>query len=229
MAWGYLLGTIRITSLTVIFKCRYNYPNMRPTEGKRRAIEAFQVAERPLHTSEILKAGVHPRDLYALRDAGVLERVSRGVYRLTDLPPLTEPDLVTISSRVPKAVICLISSLRFHGLTEEIPRVVNIALLRGAPRPRLDWPPVEVSWFSGEMFNAGIATHEIDKVSVRIYNPAKTVADCFKFRNRIGTEVAIGALRQGLAERRFTPAEFMRFARICRVGRVVRPYLEALL
>lgn len=202
---------------------------MKPTKGKLKAIDAFRVAERPLHTSEILKADVHPRDLYALRDAGILERVSRGIYRLADLPPLTEPDLVTISTRVAKAVICLVSALRFHGLTEEIPRAVSIALPRGAHRPKLDWPPVEVSWFSGAMFSAGIATHEIDNVSVRIYCPEKTVADCFKFRNRIGTEVAIGALRQGLAERRFTPAEFMRFARICRVGRVVSPYLEVLL
>lgn len=136
----------------------------------------FRQAGGVLCTSQVLAAGVHPRDLYALRDAGALERLSRGVYRLADLPPLADPDLVTVAARVPKAVIALVSALHFHGLGTEIPHEVHVALPPGTTRPKLDWPP----------------------------------------------------LRSGLEDWVFTPAEFLRNARICRVDRIVRPYLEAL-
>jgi predicted transcriptional regulator of viral defense system len=171
---------------------------------------------------------VHPRDLYGLTDAGILERVSRGVYRLAALPPLADPDLVTVAARVPKAVIALVSALHFHGLTTEIPHEVSIALPRGTARPRLDWPPLRVVWLSGTMFMSGIEVHERDGVRLRVYEAAKTVADCFRFRNRLGIDVAVEALRTGLEERRFTPADIMRAASTCRVDRIVRPYLEAL-
>ena len=175
-----------------------------------------------------MRAGVHPRDLYDLRDAGVLEQISRGVYRLADLPPFAEPDLVTVALRLPKAVVALVSALHFHRLTTEIPHEVSVALLQGSSRPRLDWPPLRVYWFSGAMFASGIETHDRDGVRLRVYGPAKTVADCFKFRNRLGIDVAVEALRTGLEERKFTPAELIRAARTCRVERIVRPYLEAL-
>ena len=190
--------------------------------------KAFRKAGGVLRTGKALRAGVHPRDLYALRDAGVLERVSRGLYRLSDLPPLAEPDLVTVAARVPRAVIALISALHFHKLTTEIPREVSIALPPGTARPRLDWPPLRVYRFSGAMFTSGVETHDRDGVRLRVYGAAKSVADCFKFRNRLGIEVAVEALRTGLEERKFTPAEVLRAARICRVDRIVRPYLEAL-
>jgi predicted transcriptional regulator of viral defense system len=197
-----------------------------PREAKIRA--AFHRAGGVLRTTQALRADVHPRDLYALRDAGVLEQVSRGVYRLSDLPPFAEPDLVTVSLRVPKAVIALVSALHFHGLTTEIPHEVSIALPQGTSRPKLDWPPLRVYRFSGAMFTSGIETHERDGIRLRVYGAAKTVADCFKFRNRLGIEVAVAALRTGIEERKVTPAEMLRAARTCRVDRIVRPYLEAL-
>ena len=197
-----------------------------PREAKIRA--AFHRAGGVLRTTQALNADVHPRDLYALRDAGVLEQVSRGVFRLSDLPPFAEPDLVTVSLRVPKAVIALVSALHFHGLTTEIPHEVSIALPQGTSRPKLDWPPLRVYRFSGVMFTSGIETHERDGIRLRVYGAAKTVADCFKFRNRLGIEVAVAALRAGIEERKITPAEMLRAARTCRVGRIVRPYLEAL-
>lgn len=201
---------------------------MTTTRRMAKAREAFLQAGGVLRTSQALRAGVHPRDLYALRDAGALEPVSRGVYRLADLEPLAEPDLVTVAARVPKAVIALVSALHFHGLTTEIPHEVSVALPPGTARPRLDWPPLRVYRLSGQMFTSGIETHEQDGVPLRVYSAAKTVADCFKFRNRLGIEVAVTALREGLAERRFTPAEMLRAAKTCRVDRIVRPYLEAL-
>ena len=190
--------------------------------------EAFRRSGGVLRTAEALRAGVHPRDLYALRDAGVLEQVSRGLYRLADLPPLADPDLVTVAARVPKAVIALVSALHHHGLTTEIPHAVSIALQKGTARPKLEWPPLRVYWFSGVMFSTGIEVHERDGVRVRVYGAAKTVADCFRFRNRLGIEVALEGLRTGLAERKFTPAQILHAARQCRVEAVIRPYLEAL-
>jgi predicted transcriptional regulator of viral defense system len=190
--------------------------------------DVFRRAGGILRTAEALRAGIHPRDLYALRDAGALEQVSRGVYRLADLPPPAEPDLFTVAARVPRAVIALVSALHYHGLTTEIPHEVSIALPYGSSRPRLDWPPLRVYWFSGVMFTAGIETHNRDGVRLRIYEPAKTVADCFRFRNRLGIEVALEALRTGLAERKLTPASVLQAARLCRVERVIRPYLEAM-
>jgi predicted transcriptional regulator of viral defense system len=190
-------------------------------------IEAFRRTGGVLRTAQALRIGIHQRDLYALRDAGVLDRLSRGVYRLAELPPLTDPDLVTVATRVPKGVIALVSALHFHGLTTEIPHEVSIALPRGTARPRLDWPPLRVYRMSGAMFTSGIEIHECDDVEIRVYGTAKTVADCFKFRNRIGVEVALEALRTGLAEHMFSPAEVYRAAKLCRVDAVVRPYLEA--
>jgi predicted transcriptional regulator of viral defense system len=201
---------------------------MGPVPHERKVIGVFRRAGGMLRTTQALRAGVHQRDLYALRDAGVLESVSRGVYRLAELPPLAEPDLVTVATRVPKAVIALISALHVHGLTTEIPHEVSIALPRGTARPRLDWPPLRVYRISGAMFSSGIETHERDGVAIRVYGAAKTVADCFKFRSRIGSDVALEALRTGLTERKFTPAQILRAAKLCRVERVMRPYLEAL-
>lgn len=180
-----------------------------------------------MRTSQALKTGVHQRDLYALRDSGALQRLSRGVYRLADMPPLTDPDLVTVAARVPEAVIALISALHFHGLTTEIPHEVHIALPRGTARPRLDWPPLRIYRLSASLFTTGIEIHKRDGVPIRVYSAAKSVADCFRFRNRIGVEVAIEALRTGLAERAFTVADLNQMARLCRVERIVRPYLEA--
>ena len=125
-------------------------------------------------------------------------------------------------------MIALVSALHFHGLTTQIPHEVSIALPRGTARPRLDWPPLHVYRFSGAMFTSGVETHERDGVRLKVYGAAKTVADSFRFRNSLGIEVGVEALRNGLEERKFTPADLLRAAKICRVDRIVRPYLEAL-
>lgn len=196
--------------------------------GEKKAIEIFREAGGVLTTGEALERGVHPRELYVLRDRGNVEALTRGVYRLTDLPPLSDPDLVTVALRVPKAVVGLVSALHLHELTTHIPHQVDIVLPRGTRRPRLDWPPLRVFRMSSETFSWGIEEVERDGVTVRVYGPAKAVADCFRFRSRVGTDVAVEALRSGLARRRFTQAEFMKTAEVCRIGSVARPYLEAL-
>lgn len=173
--------------------------------------------------------GIHPRTLYLLRDGGELEQLSRGVYRLTELPPPGEPDLMAVAARIPKAIVCLISALHIHGLTTEIPHEVSIALPPGSKRPEVDYPPIRVFWFSGGSYTTGVEVRDMDGVPVKIYNTAKTLADCFKFRNKVGIDVAVEALRTGLEEQRVRPAEIIEYARVCRVERVIMPYLEAML
>jgi predicted transcriptional regulator of viral defense system len=201
---------------------------MNRNERAMRVREAFLEAGGVLRTAQVLRAGIHPRDIHALRDAGALEVVSRGVFRLADLPPLAEPDLAAVAARIPRAVIAAVSALHFHGLTTEIPHAVSIALPKGTSRPRVDWPPLQVYWFSGGLYTEGIETHARDGVTLKVYSAARTVADCFRLRRRLGIEVAVEALRTGLEERTFTPTEVMRVAQRLRVAGVVRPYLEAL-
>lgn len=125
-------------------------------------------------------------------------------------------------------MIAVVSALHFHGLTTEIPHAVSIALPKGTSRPRLEWPPLHVYWFSGWRYTEGIETHPRDGVTLKVYCAARTVVDCFRLRRRLGIEVAVEALRTGLEERAFTPAELLRVAQQFRVAGVVRPYLEAL-
>jgi len=182
-----------------------------------------------VRTAEALRAGVHPRALYALRDEGFLERLERGLYRLAELPAIAQPDLVTVALKVPSGVICLISALAFHELTTQIPHEVSVALRRRSEMPRLQFPPIRVYWFASKALAAGVETHEIDGVSVRIYSPEKTLADCFKYRNKIGLETAVEALRLYRERRKLNSEALMEYAAIDRVQNVMRPYLEAVL
>jgi predicted transcriptional regulator of viral defense system len=182
-----------------------------------------------LRTMEALELGVHPRTLYAMRDAGMLEQLGRGLFRLSELPPLGNPDLVAVGLRVPEGVICLISALAVHEITTQIPHEVHIALRRGAETPRLEHPPVRVFWFTGTAFDEGIETRELDGVAIRVYGAAKTVADCFKYRNKLGLDVALEALKLYLKRRAGSVDDLVRFASVCRVEKVMRPYVEALL
>ena len=182
-----------------------------------------------LRMSEALQSGIHRRMLYSMLEAGLIEQLSRGLYRLADLPPLGNPDLVSVSLKVPSGVICLISALAYHEITTQVPHEVYVALERGTEVPRLDYPPLRIFWFSGQSFTHGIETHKIDGVPVRIYSPEKTIADCFKYRNKIGLDTAIEALKLYREKKRFKAEDLMQIARVCRVEKVIRPYLEALL
>lgn len=167
--------------------------------------------------------------LYSLRDKGVIEQVTRGVYRLAELPPVGNPDLVAVSLRFPSAVICLISALAFHELTTQIPHEISVAVLRGSRPPSLDYPPVHAYKFSEAAFKAGVEEHQIDGVTIRIYSPEKTLVDCFKFRNKIGMDIALEALKLYRSKKMFNLNMMLHYARICRVEKVMKPYLEATL
>lgn len=194
-----------------------------------RAVTIFKNHSGILRTAQALKAGIHPGTLYAMRDSGVLEVISRGVFRLSDSPPLGNPDLVTVATRISNGVICLISALAFYELTTQIPHEVHVALPRGAEEPRLDYPPIKTYRFTGEAFTAGVEALDLDGVNIRIYNPEKTLADCFKFRNKVGLDTVIEAIRFYRDRRSIKIDDLMRYATICRVGRIMRPYLEAIL
>ncbi len=204
-------------------------PKSRKQNAFAGAASVFSKHGGVLRTMEAVRHGFHPRTLYAMRDAGVLERLGRGVYRLADLPPLGNPDLVAVALRVPEGVLCLISALAFHEITSQIPHEVYVALKRGAQPPRLEHPHIRVFWFTGKAFTEGTETHELDGVNVRVYGAAKTVADCFKYRNKLGIDTALEALKIFLRDRQGSPDELMSFARVCRVEKVMRPYIEALL
>jgi predicted transcriptional regulator of viral defense system len=191
--------------------------------------KAFNRGGGVLRTSAALRAGIHPRRLYEMRDSGVIERLGRGLYRLADLPPLGNPDLVTVAAKVPAGVVCLISALAYHEITTQIPHEVHLALPRGAEPPRLEHPPLRIFWFSGSAFTEGIERHKVDGIVIRVYSPEKTLADCFKYRNKLGLDTVLEALRLYRTRKRTEVDELMRFARVCRVEKVMRPYLEALL
>ena len=177
--------------------------------------------------SEALGHGITPYTLYALRDRGVVVPVSRGIYRLAELPPLSDPDLVTVSLRYPNAVICLVSALAFHDITTQIPHEVSVAVPRDSRLPSLEHPPVRAHRFSKASYDAGIEVHRIDGATVKIYDREKTLADCFKFRNRIGMDVVLEALRLYRERNGLNLRALLGYSRACRVEQVIRPYLEA--
>ncbi len=192
------------------------------------ALKVFQKHKGVMRSSQIFAEGIQPRTLYQMRDDGLLVQEGRGLYRLADQQVWSDPDLAIVSLRVPKGVICLISALYFHKLTTQIPHQVQVALPKDSEKPRLPYPPTRFFWISPQAFEAGIEKHTIDQVEVKVYSVAKTIADCFKFRNKIGMEVALEALREGLRQQKCTSNEILRFARIDRVERILLPYLEAL-
>lgn len=195
----------------------------------KRPEDLFREHGGQLRMSEAIRLGMTRYTLYSLRDRGVVEQVSRGIYRLVDLPPIGNPDLVTVGLRIPNGVVCLVSALAFHGLTTQIPHEVSIAIPRGSRTPRLEHPPVRAYRFSEAAHAAGVDVHRLDGVPVRIYSPEKTLADCFKFRNRIGMDVVQESLKAYRGRRDTEFDAVIRYARVCRVDNVMRPYLEAVM
>lgn len=191
-------------------------------------VRIFKEHQGVMRTAEALDAGISPRTLYYMRDEGYLTQLERGVYQLQDKEPLSNPDLVIVARKIPEAVVCLISALDLHDITNEIPHKVHIALPRTSRNPTLDYPPVNVYRFSEKTLSAGVQTKLFDGISVKVFNPAKTIADCFKFRNQIGLDVAIEALKRGINERKATYRDIVKYAEMCRVKNVIQPYIDAI-
>ncbi len=182
--------------------------------------------QRIVRPRDLADRGIAREQLIRLLRRGVLTRAARGIYTLTGAPVTEHYGLAVVGKQAPGAAVCLLSALQFHGLTTQQPHEVWIAVGVKARKPLISWPAVRVVRFSGAALTEGIESHQIEGVPVRIYSIAKTVADCFKYRRKVGVDVAIEALRDAL-RRRVSVDTIYRFAKICRVANVIRPYLES--
>jgi predicted transcriptional regulator of viral defense system len=180
-----------------------------------------------VRASQLLEAGIHPRVLYEGRDSG-LERVGHGLYRVSGAPMPAHLDLLIIALRAPNGVVCLISALAFHALTDEIPHAVSVAVPRGAASPRIESPPIRVHHYANSTFHLGLEHHEIERIDVKVYSPARSIVDAFRFRNQIGEDVAIKALAAGLRTRSVRPGSLIELASKLRARAIIEPYLKAL-
>jgi predicted transcriptional regulator of viral defense system len=198
-----------------------------PTPHKDRALRLIKKMglARP---RELEAEGISRAQLGRLVDEGLVVRQARGIYVVALHAPTEANTLAQVAKRVPEAVFCLFTALRFHGLTTQSAAEVWIALPEKARRPQLDYPRLRVARFSGPALTEGIEVHRAEGVVLRVYSAAKTVADCFKYRNKVGIDVAVEALRDFSRKHRGGADELARFARICRVSRVMQPYLDAI-
>ncbi len=178
---------------------------------------------------DVEAAGIHREYLLRLYRNGDLVRVGRGLYALPGAQTSESLLLAEVAKRAPHAVICLISALEFHHLTTQIAHNVWIAIENKRWEPKFEHPPLEIVRFSSPTFRFGVEEHEVDRITVKIYSPAKTVADCFKFRNRVGLDVSLEALRETWRSRKATMDELWEAAKVCRMATVMRPYLEAVI
>ena len=197
--------------------------------ARKKAVDMIRGQGGIIRTREALRRGIHRRTLYGLRDDGVLLPTSRGLYRLANMESFpTEIDLVNVAKLAPHGVICLISALFFHELTTQIPHEIWLAVERKARKPKVDYPPVRSLFFTGACFREGIEVHRIMEQDVRIYSAPKTVIDCFRWRNEVGLDVALEAARSYLKRPGSSPSMLMDYAKLCKVEKLVTPYLEAI-
>lgn len=182
-----------------------------------------------MRTQDALRAGIHQEVLYAMRDTGLVETLARGLYRLMDSRELGNPDLVTVAMKIPRGVICMISALSHHRITTQIPHAVDVALVRGSEPPRLKYPPIHIYWSVAHILECGVEAYSVDNKSIRIHNPERALVDAFRYRNKIGMDTAMEALRLYRERLPLKVNRIMEYARICRVSGVIRPYLEGTL
>jgi predicted transcriptional regulator of viral defense system len=212
-----------------VHKCRGLVTlNIQERKGIHKRLADLARESSVFQSRDVEAHGITREHLRRLHRKGFVERVGRGLYALTDAPVTEHHSLVEAAKRVPHGVVCLLSALRFHGLTTQSPFEVWLAIDRNAYRTKDDSMPLRIVRFSGRAMSEGIKEHEIEGVAVPIYCPAKMIADCFKYRNKIGLDVALEALRECWRERLCTMEDLWRYAKICRVANVMRPYLESL-
>src|SRR5665213_4634696 len=197
-------------------------------EPQMERLRRFADQQPVIRSADLERLAVPRNYLGRLVREGKLERVGRGLYSSAEHPPSENRTLLEVCRKVPQAVICLWSALRFHELTTENPFEVWIALKPGAWSPRIEYPPIRVVRVSGEALAFGVVEHLVEGFEIKVYSPAKTVADCFKFRSKIGTDLAIQALRECFREKKATMDELWEAAKICRVSNVMRPYMQSL-
>lgn len=191
-------------------------------------IRIFREAGGILRMSTAVRLGVHRRDLYHLRDEGELELLQRGLYRLAGMPDPSLPDFVAVAKKIPDGVICLVSALAFHELTTQIPHFVYLAVPQKSRKPSIEYPPLRVFWYGEEPFKTGIEEHWIDGAKVRIFNREKTLADAVKYRNKLGMDIVLEALRMYWQSGKTDLNKLYSYAKLLRVERVLRPLMEVI-
>lgn len=179
-------------------------------------------------TRDAVQAGLSSVALTRLMRQGEITRIARGLYARTDRPSTELDSLIDVAAYSDHAVFCLLTALRFHKLTTQAPFEVWLALPNKARAPKINYPPIRIVWHSGAAFVEGIEQHQVSGQLIKVYSIAKTIADCFKYRNKIGVDVGIEALREAWAQKRVTMRELYHFGKICRVEKIMRPYLESL-
>jgi predicted transcriptional regulator of viral defense system len=192
------------------------------------AIQAFREKGGTLRTRDLIGRGVHTDALYALRDSGRIIELGRGLYRLAEMDEAEYPDLAVVAASAPSAAICLISALAYHGITTQIPSSVHLAVPRGSYNRIKLSVPVTVYRFDSRTFDDGLETHRVGGMPLKVYSAARTVVDCFKFRNKIGLDVVLEALRLARQRKRVQNRELLRYARLLRVEKPMSPYLQAI-
>ena len=194
-----------------------------------RAKGTFQKHGGIMRMADAVRAGISRNTLYAMRDAGELEVLARGLYRLASLEPLSSPDLATVAKKAPHAVVYLISALAFHELTTQIPHEIWIAVPRNNEPPRLDYPPLRITRLSDKSYQLGIERYTLDGMAVKVYSREKTLIDCFKRRNEIGLDVVLEAVRAYKSQGNMDVEKLISLAHELRVAGIAQPYLEAIL
>jgi predicted transcriptional regulator of viral defense system len=182
-----------------------------------------------LRVSQAIKLGIPEHVVYEMLKKNILIRETTGLYRLSEIGPLSNPDLIQTSLLVPKGVFCLISALYFYDLTTQIPHQVYIALPRNTKTPKIDYPPIKAFHFGNKSYYAGIEEQKIDNIKIRIYSREKTIADCFAYREKIGLEIAVEALKDYFQQPKIDANEIMKYAGINRVKNIINPYIKTLL
>ena len=182
-----------------------------------------------IRTFDAVRLGIYSGDLAGMKKKGIIEQISRGLYRVHGMEAHSHNDLAVVVLKIPRGIVCLISALSFHDITTHIPHTVDIAIPRGYKKHKIAYPPVKFYRFSSKAYESGIENHVINGTSVKIYSPEKTIADCFKFRNKIGLDVAIEALKTLKAKRRVNINQLIAYAKINRVEKIIKPYLESIL
>lgn len=199
------------------------------TGPEKRILEELRRHGGVLRTRELLASGIHPRDLYELRNSGAIIALSRGVYALADEGAPDQPDILSVLLRIPRGVISHVSALAHFRLTEQIPKAVDVTIPSTMRRPTIDHPPVRVFQCLPEMLETGMVRVRMSGTHVRMHGPARAVVDCFKHRARVGSDVAIQALRRCLEENAAKPADILELAQVRRVRGVIEPVLRGMI
>ncbi|MBI5345776.1 MAG: type IV toxin-antitoxin system AbiEi family antitoxin domain-containing protein [Chlamydiae bacterium] len=194
----------------------------------RKTILIFRKAGGLLRMAEALALGIHRRDLYKLRDSDKLEVLSRGLYRLKDMPEPVLPDFIPVAKKIPGGVICLISALAFHEITTQIPHFVYVALPKNAYKPVITHPPMRYFWYSAKLLSTGVEEHLIDGGVIKIFDIEKTLVDCVKFRNKIGMDIVLEALKMYWRRKETNINKLFAYAKLFRVDRFLKPIMEVI-